>query len=276
MEEGKKLRLLCIPPSATSAMMYLKWQEHFPENIEIVPIELPGKGTKFREKMADSIDEMTDRIIDEIKEKAGNENYALFGFCSGSVIAFDLMQKLMKQGFREPEYFIAASSRDPADQISTPSALDISDESLKKMFMNIFQFKVDADNNKNMCEFIGLLHPESTKELENMNDDEFLKAIDEDTEEGRKAVAALRRSLEVFRKDSAMLHSYIVPKDIRKFNMPVTMIHGKYDALVKRSEVNKWKNYCNNSFDVKMINGGHLAVFDNYEGAIEAIKETIL
>ena len=76
MEEGKKLRLLCIPPSATSAMMYLKWQEHFPENIEIVPIELPGKGTKFREKMADSIDEMTDRIIDEIKEKAGNENQA--------------------------------------------------------------------------------------------------------------------------------------------------------------------------------------------------------
>lgn len=166
MNMDKKLRLLCLPPSAASAMMYLKWQSYFPEHVEIVPIELPGKGTKFREIPAESIDELTMRLKGEVMEKAGDEAYAIFGFCSGTILAFDLWQKLHKDGFRDPEYFIGASSRDPSAQINTPSALELSDETITNMILNIFKFKVGTgeESKKNDAAFCGSPAPGIRKE----------------------------------------------------------------------------------------------------------------
>ena len=273
----EKMKLLCIPPSACSAMMYLQWKTYFPEQVEIVPVELPGKGTKFREKLCSSIDEITNSLVDEVIEKTADDNYSVFGFCSGAVVAFDLVQKLAQKGFRPAAHFIGASSRDPSAQIHAPSALDVSDEMLVKIVMNIFKFKVNDKNDEDyMCRFIANLHPKSGETLSGMSDDEFLAAIKEDNEEGRRAMESLRRTVEMLKTDSAILHSYHVPETVRPMEMPVTMIHGKYDNLVKRSEVAEWKKYCASAFEIRMIAGGHLAAFDNSADTAAIIKETIL
>ena len=273
----EKQKLLCVPPAACSAMMYLQWQTLFPESVEVVPIELPGRGTKFREKPCNSIDEITDCLLEEVMKKAEDVPYSVFGLCSGLVVAFDLVQKLLRNGFRAPANFIGASSREPAVQIHAPSALDVSDEMLVSIFMNIFKFKINDENRADyMCKFVAKLHPESGEVLDGMSDSEFLAAIKEDNEKGRKAMASLRRSVDMLRTDSIMLHHYQMPETVLPMKMPVTMIHGKYDTLIKRSEVAEWKKYCTSSFAIRMIAGGHLATFDNCAETVNIIKETIL
>ena len=44
------LRLFCFPYAGGSAMMYRTWSDFLPTNIEVCPIELPGRGSRMREK----------------------------------------------------------------------------------------------------------------------------------------------------------------------------------------------------------------------------------
>lgn len=277
MSGEKRLKLLCIPPSATSAMMYIKWKNSFGENVEVCPIELPGKGSKFREAMPESLDKITDSILDEAKKAAGGSEYAIFGFCSGAVAAFDLYQKLIRDGFHPPVRFIAASSREPGEQINTPSILESSDETIMNMFKNIFTFRVsNSDNSENyMRDMMSLLNPSEKSAVNSMSDSEILSALNADSEEGRAALESYNRMIGIMKHDSKLLHSYIVPEKIYPFTMPVTIIQGKFDAVIKRRDVEQWKKYCESDFKIKMMNGGHLAVFDNSEEAVRLIKEAL-
>ena len=39
-------KLFCIPCGGTSAVLFAEWKKYFGEQIEIIPLEIPGRGSK--------------------------------------------------------------------------------------------------------------------------------------------------------------------------------------------------------------------------------------
>ena len=269
--EEQNLKLLCVPPAAASGMMYLKWQKYFEKEIEVCPIELPGRGTRFREEIPDSIDKITEDLIGDIEKKIGKNKYILFGFCSGAIITFDIYQKIKKYKLPEPEYVILASSRTPDMQRKTKSIMEGSEDMILQGLKYIFGFKVGKEETPGALfkEYVSSINPGTKEEIQEEKDEEILKNINEEP-------LAYKKIVSLMKTDSNILHRYEVKEPVYKFDSPLILLKGKYDNVIKEREIDAWKDYCNKDFQVKDITGGHMAVFDNYQETIERIKEVIL
>lgn len=105
--------------------MYLRWRRLLPRWIEILPVELPGRGSRMGERFVDNFDELIGRLCDE-QASTLQGNFALFGHSMGALLAYGITQRLRKLGRPLPRALLVSGSaahsrRDPA---RLPDVLD--------------------------------------------------------------------------------------------------------------------------------------------------------
>ena len=62
MAGSARVSLLCLPCAGASATMYLRWRHQLPRWIELVPVELPGRGMRMGERFVETYDAQVARI----------------------------------------------------------------------------------------------------------------------------------------------------------------------------------------------------------------------
>jgi len=110
--KSAKYRLFCFPYAGGSASTYAKWPNKFNDNVELVLIQPPGRGSRFNEVAHTSMES----IVLELMESASyitSLPYVFFGHSLGSRVSFELLLKLQASNFPAPEYLIASGSRAP-------------------------------------------------------------------------------------------------------------------------------------------------------------------
>ncbi len=106
------LRLICFPYAGGSATTYMSWVKHLPQNIELVIVQAPGRGTRMFEKAFSTMASLTKELL-TVFPNYTNKPYIFFGHSLGSRVAFELMSQLQHRSFPLPQYFIASGSRAP-------------------------------------------------------------------------------------------------------------------------------------------------------------------
>ncbi len=96
-----KWKLLCIPHAGGAASAFLRWKPHLHPALELVPIELAGKGKRFLEPPYNSMEEAVFDLLAIVREQAG-ERYALFGHSMGALLVFELMHAISDAGLVPP------------------------------------------------------------------------------------------------------------------------------------------------------------------------------
>jgi surfactin synthase thioesterase subunit len=90
-ETGAEIRLFCLPPAAGVASGYRPWLARLAPRIEVVPVQLPGRESRFAEDPVTSAAELVDRLVAAIDpEIAAGQRFALFGHSMGALLAYDL------------------------------------------------------------------------------------------------------------------------------------------------------------------------------------------
>lgn len=97
-----KIKLFCIPFAGGSASIYYKWRKYFEDRIEIYPIELAGRGTRFNEKAFTNIPDIVSDIYNSIKHEINEGPYMIFGHSMGALISYELIHMIIKNGHSEP------------------------------------------------------------------------------------------------------------------------------------------------------------------------------
>ncbi len=107
------LNVYCLPCAGASATMYLRWRRLLPSWINIIPVELAGRGTRLSEPAAEQFDQV---LIQLIESAAGGfkSPYVLFGHSMGALLAYGLAQQLVQRQLELPLAVFASGCAAPS------------------------------------------------------------------------------------------------------------------------------------------------------------------
>jgi medium-chain acyl-[acyl-carrier-protein] hydrolase len=106
-----RLRLICLPAAGGGASRYRDWPAYLSDDVEVVPVQLPGRENRFNEPPIESMEQLAGPLLDGL---AGylTPPFALFGHSMGALIAFELVRR-MRSGGLEPVHLFASGCRAP-------------------------------------------------------------------------------------------------------------------------------------------------------------------
>lgn len=146
-----KISLFCFPYAGGSATIYNKWRKYIDSCIEIVPVELSGRGKRFNEPLYDNINDVVDDMYHILKESI-NGPYALFGHSMGSVIAYDLAYRISNSDLPNPEYLFLSGRKPPHIEKREKIIHTLPDEEFKNEIINMGGTEKEVFENKQLLE----------------------------------------------------------------------------------------------------------------------------
>ncbi|MHC0431802.1 thioesterase II family protein [Streptomyces sp. O3] len=108
----RRIRLFCLPYAGGSARLYLPWQRALPDAVEVCPLELPGRGSRFGEPLCERLEPLVDDVVAAVRAHDDGLPFALFGYSFGSVLAYEAAARLEADG-RPPVFLTVAAFRSP-------------------------------------------------------------------------------------------------------------------------------------------------------------------
>ncbi|MEW9183960.1 thioesterase domain-containing protein [Bacillus mycoides] len=173
----QKTKLFCFPHAGGSAFSYAKWKNYFNPYIEVVPIELAGRGYRIEESLYQSMEEAVNDVYTSIVKQIEHSPYILYGYSMGSLIAYEVARKIQDSKNVLPEFLVLSGRNHPNSKMKnirhnlsneqfkreviamggTPSGL-LQSEELMGIFLPILRadFKIVEtyihDNNMQACD----------------------------------------------------------------------------------------------------------------------------
>jgi len=99
-------RLVCLPHAGGSATFYLPVSRQLSPDIDVVAIQYPGRQDRRSEPGIADIDELADRVYQEIRPLTEQPLY-LFGHSMGAVIGFEVARRLEADGIALAALFVS-------------------------------------------------------------------------------------------------------------------------------------------------------------------------
>ena len=106
------LRLFCFPPGGAGAAVYRKWMRLLAPEVEVCPIECPGRLARRDERVLSSLPELVERAAAALRDELSGR-FAFFGYSMGSLVAFELARLLRREHGVEPEWLFVAAHAAP-------------------------------------------------------------------------------------------------------------------------------------------------------------------
>ncbi|HET9620883.1 MAG TPA: alpha/beta fold hydrolase [Kofleriaceae bacterium] len=91
--QAPRFRLFCLPYAGGGAALYRPWIQRLAPDIDVVPIELPGRGTRMAEPPTSDMKLLADALAHAMEPLFGDVPVALFGHSMGARIAFELARR---------------------------------------------------------------------------------------------------------------------------------------------------------------------------------------
>ena len=107
-----RLRLFCFPHSGGGASFYRRWNEVFGDQIDVCPVQLPGRENRRNEPPFTQFDTLIEALADAFTPYM-NMPFALFGHSLGALVSFGLARQLRSQGKPEPLHLFVSGRRAP-------------------------------------------------------------------------------------------------------------------------------------------------------------------
>lgn len=104
-----RLRLFCFPYAGGGASIYRGWENYLPPGVEVLPVQPPGRGIRFKEPALASMDALVTAAAAAM-EPFLDVPIALFGHSVGAFASFELAHRLKEKfGVDVRQLFISAA-----------------------------------------------------------------------------------------------------------------------------------------------------------------------
>lgn len=96
-----RLRLFCFPYAGGGTSIFSSWPDALPAQIEVCPIQLPGREGRFLERPYSSLERLLPDLTEALRPML-DLPFVFFGYSMGAVISYELTQRLRKENAQLP------------------------------------------------------------------------------------------------------------------------------------------------------------------------------
>lgn len=147
-----QIKLFCFPYAGGSSSNYMKWRSKLFSSIQLIPIELAGRGRRIQEPFYQSFDAAIDDIVQEIEKHLDGTPFAFFGHSMGSLLAYECAHKLMIKRELLPEVIIF-SGKNPPHLKKKKQIYQLSDVQFRQELLAIGGFEKEIVENTELFNF---------------------------------------------------------------------------------------------------------------------------
>jgi len=108
-----RINLFCLPFAGGSKTAYYRFTELAPEALTIIPLELPGRGTRYSEPLLTDLHAMVDDIMAQIRPRL-SQPYALYGHSMGALLCYLLAKRIAQEKLNAPLHLFLTGKGAPS------------------------------------------------------------------------------------------------------------------------------------------------------------------
>ncbi len=125
------LRLFCFPYAGAGASLFRTWAETLPSDIEICPVQLPGRENRIAQAAFTQWLPLVQTLASVLRPYL-DVPFAFFGHSMGALLSFELARQLRAQGLAEPIHLFVSGHRAPQLPNTTPRLCNLTKPELLK------------------------------------------------------------------------------------------------------------------------------------------------
>ncbi|GGG11625.1 thioesterase [Paenibacillus albidus] len=230
-----KVKLFCIPHAGGLSSIYYGWKDKLEDHIELIPIELPGRGTRANRPLCDNIQEVVLDLYREIRPYLDDSPFAIFGHSFGALLTYELIHLIKEASRREPLH-VFFSGKLPLHIPVSRICHTLSRTEFEEYIIGL-----------------GGIPPE----LHNCTEilDLFLPIIRADI----KLVETYQ-----LKEDS-----------IKPLPVDISILHGSEDQIADKKRLVEWTSYTSRQCHFHDFPGGHFFINDRTENVVNVVNRTL-
>lgn len=228
----QRIKLFCFPYAGGSSIIFHKWKAYLDTHVELIPVELAGRGRRLSEPLYNDVSEAVDDVLKLIKDKIDDAPYFLFGHSLGARISYEVAQRISVSNLSPPKHIF----------FSGRGAPHVKREDDKQYHL------MDAAEFKKEVLELGGTPPEFFEHPELME-----------------------LFLPMLKNDFKMAETGIVHEVIRPLQNDITVFLGKDDDLTA-AQCDGWKNHTSGVCNIHHFEGGHFFLHQETSALVNIIN----
>ena len=230
-----RIVLFCFPYAGGSASIYERWKPFLHSCIDLVPVELAGRGRRVQDQPYKDLQDAVEDALRIIRRQVVQVPYALFGHSLGGIIVYELAQKIREMGLPRPCHLFISGQCAPH---------------LRKPDGKLFHQMQDEAFKKEIRE-LGGTPPEFFEHPELME-----------------------LFLPMLRNDFRLAESVTREDRIRPLNTGITVFLGKNDRF-DRDQCDGWNAHTERGCQLHYFEGGHFFLHQQTERMTNIINSVL-
>lgn len=130
------IRLFCFPSAGAGASIYNTWTRDFPGAIQVCPVQLPGRETRFREPRYRRLEPLIEALSAALVPYL-DRPFALFGHSMGALLGYALAVHLDRIGGPAARHLFVAARGAPHLPPRGEARADLSDAELARSLRDL-------------------------------------------------------------------------------------------------------------------------------------------
>lgn len=107
-----RLRMFCFPYAGGGASVYRGWGASLPGEVEVCPVQIPGRESRLREPPFTRLEPMVQALVEGLQPYM-DLPFLFFGHSMGAAIGFELARELRRRGATLPLHLFVSGRRAP-------------------------------------------------------------------------------------------------------------------------------------------------------------------
>lgn len=215
--------------------MYYKYKEYANSTIEVVPIELKGRGTRISEPFSERMEDVVDDIINFIRSDIIYCEYLIFGHSMGSIILFELVKKLQIYNYPLPLHVFFSGCLPPKYINNLPKIYNAPLGVFKSEILKLGGTPKEVFDNKTLSNIF----------------------------------------VPIMRADYKLIETYVYEEILEKLHCNASIFYGSNDDMTTEVFLFEWGKYIDGKIDYYCFEGNHFYVNESAFHVMQTINQII-